>query len=794
MQLEWCSNLRALGGGAANRRGDGCDITLAETGQRHGLRWPIAASTEHKLPSARAPAYNPAMGGRGGSPALSPVEVCRSRPFRARLRIPMARTPPDVHQVALPLRILWRIYAFLASLRLAVLLIVGLVVVLAWATVIEQRYGGKAAWFGIYGAWWFSGLLILLGINVLAAALIRFPWKRHQTGFVITHLGILVLLAGCLLSRMGGIDAQMPIYEGTRAHRAFEDVQRLELAVIRAGSGAASSTQTVSIPFQPGPFNWADYARLSWFPWALAARDQGVLFDRDGIRIEVLDYCSDAAFEAFDENQPPLRIRVKVPRAGQEGAGGRDQTAETPVWQEVGLVAAAHGQMDGRNRASLPGGRQIVFWLARTQAETQAFLDSRPQGPLGEQGRLVLHAAGQRFEFDVANLASGQRVPLGDTGLEVERAALSRRFLAADLPILDLRVRAAGGPPQRMLIMADAPELNQQDPEHGVYATYWRGMRQGEAPAVHSVGGPRVDILQGTDRRLYYRTWNAGRIEGPGPLADDGSVLVAFAGSPQELPLAVERFVPQDRPGQRMVPLAYVAKKSAGEKTRLVRLRMTVDDQTEDFWLEGLLSFQAAADAVPERKMVVAGRGRWASVVLRWKSVDLGFSVYLREFHRGLDPGTSMAAKYASTVDFLRRDLQADPSEDEDLRRQPPPQPDEILEGPVEISVNRPKDFVDPSTGRSYRFFQESFNGPWKPGDSVFDALVGANPDRDRLFVSILTVNYDPGRGLKYLGSLLVVAGVAVMFFMRAYFFKPRGREAAVQETLPVQTLESVAV
>lgn len=705
----------------------------------------------------------------------------------------MARMPPDVFEAKLPLRLLWRIYAFLASLRLAVLLITALVVVLAWATVIEQRYGGKAAWFAIYGAWWFSGLLLLLGVNVLAAALIRFPWKRHQTGFVITHLGILVLLAGCLLSRIGGIDAQMPIYEGTRAHRAFEDVQRLELSVIPAG-GVPASPRLVSIPFQPGPFNWADYGRLPWFPWALARRDAGVIYDHDGIRIEVLDYFSDVEFEAFDEKRPPLRLRVKVPRASPQAAGGEGQPSGGSTWEEVGLVAASHGQLDGRNRVSLPGGRQIVFWLARTHAETQAFLDSRPHGPLDQQGRLVLHAAGRRFEFAVQSLPVGQRVPLGDTGLEMERAALSGRLVAADLPILDLRIHAPGEPPQRMLIMADAPELNQQDPEHAVYATYWRGWREGQAPAVHSVGGPRIDILQGADRRLYYRTWNAGRIEGPAPLADDGTVQVAFGSSPQELPFAVEQFVPQDRPGQRMVPMPFVPRKSGGEKTRLVRLRMTVDEQTEDFWLEGLSSFQAAAAAVPEQKMVVAGRGRRAAVVLRWKSVDLGFSVFLREFHRGLDPGTSMAAKYASTVDFLRRDPAADAAEEEDLRRQPPPQAHEILEGPVEISVNRPKDFVDPVSGRSYRFFQESFNGPWKPGDSVFDALVGADPHRDRLFVSILTVNYDPGRGLKYLGSLLVVAGVAVMFFMRAYFFKSRGQGSAADQSLPAEALESVAV
>ena len=45
---------------------------------------------------------------------------------------------------------------------------------------------------------------------------------------------------------------------------------------------------------------------------------------------------------------------------------------------------------------------------------------------------------------------------------------------------------------------------------------------------------------------------------------------------------------------------------------------------------------------------------------------------------------------------------------------------------------------------------------------------------RDELFLSWLTVNYDPGRGLKYFGSMMIVAGIATMFYMRAYFFARR--------------------
>ena len=50
------------------------------------------------------------------------------------------------------------------------------------------------------------------------------------------------------------------------------------------------------VPFTSGPFNWDDYhnGKLLFLPWSLAHRDQGVLYDHDGIRLEVLDYLSNS--------------------------------------------------------------------------------------------------------------------------------------------------------------------------------------------------------------------------------------------------------------------------------------------------------------------------------------------------------------------------------------------------------------------------------------------------------------------------------------------------------------------
>ena len=83
------------------------------------------------------------------------------------------------------------------------------------------------------------------------------------------------------------------------------------------------------------------------------------------------------------------------------------------------------------------------------------------------------------------------------------------------------------------------------------------------------------------------------------------------------------------------------------------------------------------------------------------------------------------------------------------------------------ITLNAPADFSDPRTGRTYRLFQEGFDGPWTPEDPKFDKLAGDDRNRDHIYLSQLTVNYDPGRSLKYAGCLLVIMGIAVVYFVR---------------------------
>jgi hypothetical protein len=440
----------------------------------------------------------------------------------------------------------------LASLKLAVLVIAASAFVLGWATFVEREYGTPAVHFGIYGTWWFAGLLGLLGLNVLAAALVRFPWEKHQTGFVVTHAGIILLLIGCLQSRLGGIDAQLPIFEGDTGHVAFEDKQHFELRIEPTGpeGGNGSLRQSrggklIRIPFTPGPFNWRDYSAdlvrlpwqddgtLYWFPWRLAHRDFGTIYRGNGLQLSVLDYLSDSLLQ--------------------------------------------------------------------------------PAGP-------------------------------------------------------------------------------------------------------------------------------------------------------------------HDRSGTSIVPVAFNKKKDKLLKQRRVRLRLSLDGHTETAWLEGLPMVPAELLGPSLRngqQWTVEGKDRRVRISLAWDEIDTGFRLYLHQFDRRLDPGTSQPSHYSSLVSRLPQEIAA---EVESRRKDPAAaiakdqaaaQGEKIL-----ITLNEPQSFADPRTGLSYRMYQESFQGPFKPGDRTFDELAGPT-DRDELWESVLTVNYDPGRGLKYFGCLLVVAGIATMFYMRAYFFRP---------------------
>lgn len=130
------------------------------------------------------------------------------------------------------------IFKYISSIRLAVPLMIGLSVIVAYGTVVESQYNAEYSGMLIYRSEWFGLLLILFFVNILAATISRYPFRKHHTGFVITHIGLLLVLTGSFLTNQWGIDGQMAIEEGGSNSEVILPHLSLSVSTGQVGSSA----------------------------------------------------------------------------------------------------------------------------------------------------------------------------------------------------------------------------------------------------------------------------------------------------------------------------------------------------------------------------------------------------------------------------------------------------------------------------------------------------------------------------------------------------------------------------
>ncbi len=79
----------------------------------------------------------------------------------------------------------------------------------------------------VFRTWWFNSLLLLLFVQVVAVILKRYPWGWMQTGWVVAHVGVLVTLAGCVISDLFLRDGSLGLSPGQTAD-SFEEATLLD--------------------------------------------------------------------------------------------------------------------------------------------------------------------------------------------------------------------------------------------------------------------------------------------------------------------------------------------------------------------------------------------------------------------------------------------------------------------------------------------------------------------------------------------------------------------------------------
>lgn len=197
-----------------------------------------------------------------------------------------------------------RLFWFLASLKLAVIDLLGLAFSLAAGTIIESVHDTPSAQYWVYRSPWFKLLLVMLGVNILAVALSRWPWKKKHTAFLMAHAGILILLFGSWLTDRFGLDGMLRVTEGETSGAVEFDTPIL---VVSDPSQGMHSVRSVPVDWLP--------PGVAFKPFTLASK--GVAYD-----VRVDDFISHAepefkflprpATAGAKESKPTPAVRIKI--------------------------------------------------------------------------------------------------------------------------------------------------------------------------------------------------------------------------------------------------------------------------------------------------------------------------------------------------------------------------------------------------------------------------------------------------------------------------------------------------
>lgn len=557
------------------------------------------------------------------------------------------------------------IFRFLSSLKLAVILLVSLAIILAVATFYESLYDTKTAQHLVYKSPLFALFLATLGVNLSCSALIRFPWKKSQTGFVITHLGIIIILLGSLVTMYKGVDGSAALEEGESTSRVMIDEPVLYFGRDLKG--------LVEIP-----------AEYRWNPPKPGETEYRYRLEGDeGLTAVIDNYYHHAKGEslyvASEAGLPAVKVRLVNENVDQK-------LWLTPALGQVNLGPAV------LSFTRLPNQASEKKFLAGSQEDgrgtIQLLLDDNPQ--VIDLDKLTV---GESFplEYDEASIELVRYLPHAS----INDGELVSKSPEPHNPAVELLVRKKDSS-QRWLMFSKLPELNTRIESQGDEFALRLLYNRDDAPDQRS-----FELGLNDSGQLFYRV--------DGESGREIKVGNEVATGWMNLKAEVVEFIPVAKKEKLMTEVK--PKKGKEDKAPGPAIRLDLEGAALDkpLWLER-----------GEIRKVMDTEGKDVYIGYGYKTVTLPFTIQLQDFRIGYDPGTTTAATYESDVLV-----------DEKVHK---------------IAMNEPYE------GGGYKVFQASFSKSASGGD-----------------ISVFSIAYDPGIWMKYIGSILMILGIIIMFY-----FKPK--------------------
>jgi hypothetical protein len=566
---------------------------------------------------------------------------------------------------------------FLGSLKLAVPLIVLLAVVLAGATLLDSWKGRDWALWYVYRHSWFVLLLAALAVNVLASVVIRFPWGWRRLGFLVTHVGLLVLMLGAILTFSWGIEGHLVFQEGGTAN-TISLADRCQFTATWQGRRGVHGELPIAFTLEPGPMDWPEGKTLQI--GRLAEVGVKVLKFYRYARVQ-----EDWVAQSDGPGSPAIRL-------GLAGPGG-------PMVRQDWLAA------DSPAAEFSIGPIRFEIQQATSPSIVEDFLKP-PPADTDREGVLSVSYEGQVERIGVGT-SVGKKLPVGKTKASVEivrylpdaRPGSAGQFESQGTeprnPMLELRVYLPGSDkPTRQIAFAKFPLLN-LDRVHGRECPvkfYYHH------PAV--VPEPGIEFLQTPDGKLYCRVIREGKIEPRGAVGKGDQIEVS-----SQFTVSILEYLPKARRQVDFLPVELGPGESGGpEPAALVEI--TAGETTKQLWMR-------RNDPESGAQTIETSQGL-LNVEFVQERLPLDFSLKLLRFIHGLNPGRMGDASFASLVRLTDKARGVDEE--------------------LEISMNRPLQYG------KFTFYQSSYQEA-ADGKYVSVLTAASDPGRPFKYAASLMIS-----------------------------------------------------
>ena len=622
------------------------------------------------------------------------------------------------------------VFRFFASLKLAVILLAVLIIGAIAGTLWESTFDAKVARAYVYGAPWFNLWLLFLTANLLVSALSRWPWRKHHVAFLITHLGIITLLAGSLIGRIWGIEGTITLFKGEPpTNRLLVDQHQLRL---RDTDGILKAYPAEFIHRPPTPQTpWdlgqlAGGAQLSILEYSPAVEgklnprqlDQG---GSPALHFTISTALMNQHLESWlllDNHQHDnfsmglATIELKRGTAPLVPVPAPDSTkapAEMDIEEMIFAFAKAPEEQIAR---AVKGGN--------TGAKIQLM---EPQN--GNKGTIVVNIAGKTSTFDVASDLGKER-PLEGTELNVrienywpdfriENGKPSSVSEQPNNPAVVVSIRGKGTP-------VSAPANPHGD-------------TPGIAPELGSPGKTDPNYLTlfiADDGTVTYDLASRKLGRSSGKIDLNKPLQTGWA----DWELTLDQIMPHAEEWMDFAPAANAPQTS--ELSDGIRIRVQRGSESIDQWIPA--GWQVTVPTPSGDVQAAYG----------WKQISLPIGLELLEFEVQRNEGSDSPAGFKSTVRVTS--LEGQTATGQCWMNNP---------------FSYPNQWWRTWTGLTYKMSQAS----WNP---------------DNLGQSTIQILRDPGWLLKWIGSLLIVSGIFMLFYVKSFRRPPR---SSVSTTAPTQTV-----